>query len=92
MTDAKASSTTSQAASVMLAAGRLDDGARSGVHRADEASDHPRQSTVPATASPDPRCGQRLQSDGATAGPKSQIPSYDGECYLLVTYREGQDE
>jgi hypothetical protein len=36
MTDAKASSTTSQAASVMLAAGRLDDSAHSGFHRADD--------------------------------------------------------
>jgi hypothetical protein len=55
---------TGQAASVMLAAGRLDEGARSGVQRPDEASNHTRQSTAPATASPDPRCGERLQSDG----------------------------
>jgi hypothetical protein len=53
-----------QAASVMLAAGRLNESARSGVQRADESSNHPRQSTAPATAPPGPRRGQRLQSDG----------------------------
>src|ERR1035437_2752828 len=72
----------SQATAVMLAASRLDDSARSGVDRADESSNHPRQSTSPATASPDPGRGKPLPSDGVLLLANSAPLLYDSGCYL----------
>jgi hypothetical protein len=64
-----------QAASVMLAAGRLDESARSGVQRADESSNHPRQSTAPAAASSLLAAGSDTRATVCYCSPKSKPPA-----------------
>jgi hypothetical protein len=75
----------------MLAAGRLDESARSGVQRADKASNHPRQSTAPATASPDPRCGGH-RGAGAYGDPDRRLVEAAHRGGALAGWQVGSPE